>query len=597
MSNYRSRFPWFIRYPARFVSGRAMDGVHRTDATFLHEGTRALTVTGRASRWAMLPGWKRAAVRVGTAATVYGEVVAFSAAPGATLALNAAVVTAAASWAGRWSWRRIRRWSLDRNVVTPLWYALSPIYPDGARMEDWLHVPIGYDTDKSAEIYLQFPLTWQGTAEQKRLAKDLVSRKLGGQWDAHWHEIGQSSLTLTHAPQPPSRVTFEEVLPIIRKLAQGRVLLGLGSRNEPIIIDFDAETPHVALSIGTGGGKSSTLCLLAIQLLAQGATIEGIDPKRVSLNPLRGLPGIRIHRDIGAQWDAIAMLKAEMDQRYIQLDRDETMTFDRRVLFLEEQNAFYNDSKYYWEEIKDKGQPRTPPVYRDINDILNKGRQVGVNAVGVFQRMDAAESGGGAARDQYGMKVLARFSPKAWKMLVDTYPRPKSSNHRGRAIVADGGEYKTVQLAIALDTSSKAAKLSPAALNYVLEATQGSTSLGTPGMYYTPAQAPQDGTELSNLTASHSHSASGDLGKDGVNLTPTVRYNLNEAAQAGIVPMKYDALRKARSDDPDFPEGTKINGVQRYTDVELITWYNNRTRTTQRIPLPRESEKENETAD
>src|SRR4051812_24078367 len=52
------------RVAFRFVSGRPLDGVARTDARFLRAGTRALTRTGYASRWAMLPGWRRAVVRL-----------------------------------------------------------------------------------------------------------------------------------------------------------------------------------------------------------------------------------------------------------------------------------------------------------------------------------------------------------------------------------------------------------------------------------------------------------------------------------------------------------------------------------------------------
>jgi len=43
----------------RFVSGRPLDGLARSDCGYLRPGKRALTVNGHASAWSMLPGWKR----------------------------------------------------------------------------------------------------------------------------------------------------------------------------------------------------------------------------------------------------------------------------------------------------------------------------------------------------------------------------------------------------------------------------------------------------------------------------------------------------------------------------------------------------------
>lgn len=591
------------RISGRFLSGRPLDGRARTDSTFLLPGTRAIGPTGRASRWAMRAGWERAAWRVGGSALVVGEVCAYTYAPTPTLAVNSAAGLALTGYGAMRAHRAARRFTLNRRVVQPLWRALAPGgFPLGARADDWLSVPIGYDEDQDAVVTLRLPERWQGTAEQRRAVKDLLSRKLGGEWDSHWTDIGSPSLRLTHSPVPPSRVFFADVLPIIRELPEGRVLLGLGSRSEPIVIDFNAETPHVAMNIGTGGGKSSTLCLLIVQLLAQGATIEGIDPKRVSLNPLRGLPGIRIHRDIGQQWDSIALIRATMDQRYVELDKDENATFDRLVLVIEESNTFAIDSADYWEQIKEKSDPKTPRIFRDLNAILNKGRQVNVNVISVFQRMEAGAAGGSAARDQYGMKILARFSPQAWKVLVDTYPRPKSSKHIGRAIVADGNEHRVVQTAYALDPSSSAARLAPEALAYVKNARRAGSGTAVPGAGVSLSKVSQDGTELANLTA-HTLTEGRDVGSRGVSLTPQqrepeqpasaepTRYSLADAAGERLVPVKYDALRKARSTDADFPIGeTGSDGVVRYTAEELVRWYNNRPRTTDRIALPSERE-------
>jgi hypothetical protein len=52
------------RWIYRFLAGRPMDGKFRTSCSYLHRGTTALTETGRASRWAYMPGWKRQVLRL-----------------------------------------------------------------------------------------------------------------------------------------------------------------------------------------------------------------------------------------------------------------------------------------------------------------------------------------------------------------------------------------------------------------------------------------------------------------------------------------------------------------------------------------------------
>ncbi|MBE9499791.1 hypothetical protein IHE61_21405 [Streptomyces sp. GKU 257-1] len=55
----------------RFLAGRPLDGVKRTDATFWRSGTRVLPkVEGRVSRSSYRAGWKRLTFRVSSLAAV-----------------------------------------------------------------------------------------------------------------------------------------------------------------------------------------------------------------------------------------------------------------------------------------------------------------------------------------------------------------------------------------------------------------------------------------------------------------------------------------------------------------------------------------------
>lgn len=545
-----------VRVVCRFASGRPMNGRRKTDATFLRPGTVKFTQADRTGRWSYLPEWQRAAVRLGVVSVLTLLVIVYLVAPLAALLIVGALVTGGMAYGGYLVYRAGRHLSVQRSVVRPLWRALSS---KGIQTPGWLTIPGDYATNKSAEVTIRLPDDWPGDPESRKSLLGIVTRKIGGDWDPHWTDQGRPILRLTHAPVPPSVVMFPDVLKKIRELSEGQVLLGLGSRNESIVIDFNAETPHVALSIGTGGGKSATLCLLIVQLLAQGATIEGIDPKRVSLNPLRGLAGLTIHRDIEQQWDAISMIRAEMDRRYAQLDADENATFPRLVLVIEEANTFRYDSEDYWEETKPKGANKEPRVFRDLSSILNKGRQANVNVLTVFQEMDAKSAGGGRARSQYGLKVLGRFTPQAWKMLVDTYPRPKSSKVRGRMIVSDGGDHRLVQTAYALDGPSLCTEAREHAMT-------GRPAVAVPGRHVPLSQVSQDGSDLANA----------------VRTVPEQSIGLRQAVESGVLSISLDAARKAAQRDDEFPAPASFSGREHlYYPTDLRRWQANRPRLVQ----------------
>ncbi|NXY94480.1 hypothetical protein HYE82_08755 [Streptomyces sp. BR123] len=286
-----------------------------------------------------------------------------------------------------------------------------------------------------------------GTGEQERVSS-LVKRRVPGEWEASWNHR-EFKVTFKHPPRPPQKVLFgdPEVQDIIDGLPDSQVLLGLGSRNEKIVLDFEDETPHVGLSVGTGGGKSSTLRNIIVQQIRKGAEkFIIIDPKLISLDCLNDIPEVEIYTEIREQWEAVAAFALEMERRYQIKKADKSATFPRWFLVMEEQNDFAEESYQTWVDVKQKGDPARPPVFGQIAKTLFKGRQANMNVISVYQRLTARAAGGTELRDQYGAKILARFSPQAWNSLVATTPRPKSSRHNGRAIVVIGGSERVCQL-------------------------------------------------------------------------------------------------------------------------------------------------------
>lgn len=154
----------------RFLMGRPLDGIRRSDATFWSRG-RQYTSPGWHTRWHLLPGWVVLAVRlvaIYTAVTVLKGWVQDPAAFGATVQAAAEFTHAALWWlVSLWQSplatlaalgmavrlvalvlvvvvvRKVRAWRHDREIVHPLARAIAgPLgYSTDAPHRPWLRVP------------------------------------------------------------------------------------------------------------------------------------------------------------------------------------------------------------------------------------------------------------------------------------------------------------------------------------------------------------------------------------------------------------------------------------------------------------------------
>jgi hypothetical protein len=74
-------------------------------------------------------------------------------------------------------------------------------------------------------------------------------------------------------------------------------------------------------------------------------------------------------------------------------------------------------------------------------------RAVNMHMFGAWQVLLVIAAGGDSQlRDQFGLKILSRFSPQAWDLLVGTRPREPSSSVPGRAVAVMEGERKRFQM-------------------------------------------------------------------------------------------------------------------------------------------------------
>jgi hypothetical protein len=549
------------RVIGRFLAGRPLDGNPRTNATWLHRsyGPHAdLTHHGRASRWHHAPGWHRSAWRIGGLLMALG--IAYACVIGyqelmTALRAAGAVLLVLITWR---IWRTFTIGKHNRQLVKPLYRTVAPIigHPPGDSPHRFLTVPYKFRTMKNPVITLELSPHWEGTVNDQKRVHALISRRLGGDWRATWyHHVSPPRLEITPAPQPPERVNLADMLPALAVMKTGTLFIGYGTERAVLDINLDDESPHVAITAGTGGGKTALLRLIIAQLKRQRCErIDIIDPKRVSHNWAKGISGVFIHRTMREQMQAIRDFRTCMEARYDRLDANPDEIFPRRALIIEEQNSFMGYAQTYWDDARREASPadrikmpRKNPAIADIGFCLFQGRQACMNIISVFQRMSAGAAGGGDLRENYGCKILARFSPQTWKILVGTTPVPRCSRKSGRAMYVLGEDYRAVQIGYLREAKEKDWPGQPRG-NWRDEAREYAMA-GT-----VPADMPPAGPESP---------APGLI-------------SLREATDTRVLPMRYGAASKARQRDPRFPAGQESPAGRVYDPTALRAWHGTR---------------------
>lgn len=541
------------RVCVRYWTGLPLDGQRRTDAGTLRRGLHAYTRSGRATWWAHLPHAYRAGIR--WAATLGPITVAWGLLmhPGETLVTLAAAAVVALALGGWAAYRAAVRWHHRRRLERPLATALAPILSVTPQVaESALSVSRRYAESKGSEqvATLGLPDHFHADGDQTLRAERLFESRLGIDCRFTWRMSKTPfHVEVRRAPVPPDKVPLAEVRAAIDSCAEGKVVLGKDANGDIFYGDFLNEDPHWGVSAGSRRGKTTMLCLVAAQLLRQGAErVTGIDPKMISLDPLVGVPRVDIHNDprnVQGMWDAIANFRGHMDGRMDAYSQDKTLEFKRSLLIVDEINQFAAMSLSYWRSIKEKGDPALPPVWADLAAIAWQGAQLKCNMIVVGQRLDSAATGGQGLRDSFGIRMLAGYTPQQWGFLVGTHPIPRSQKPRGRFIVINGGDHTWVQFVWGTPQEIR---------DLAMEPTR------------TAADAP---------TGAPTGSDAGE--GSGEDPTPLpVRYGLKQASTdegAGIIPMRYEAMKKARQTDTTFPVGRATPQGTKYTAEELREWY------------------------
>lgn len=259
---------------------------------------------------------------------------------------------------------------------------------------------------------------------------------------------------------------FDDAKEALREAPETAPIIGTDMNRQPVAIDLHNDSPHVLLSMGSGGGKSVTLKALLAQFLRHGSQAVILDYKRHSHRWARHVPGVTYCRDIDEIHETLIALADLGMERFRAADQLSDDEYDRGewmgqriVIAVEEMNSLIAELEDYWTEIRTQNAgnrfwqvPRRSPAIKALHKLLAMGRAANINVLAVAQRASVASMGsaqgsrGGDARENFAIRVLARYTHSTWKMLIPDCDYVPASEHVGRAQVAVGAEAVETQI-------------------------------------------------------------------------------------------------------------------------------------------------------
>jgi hypothetical protein len=370
------------------------------------------------------------------------------------------------------------------------------------------------------------------TAEQRMLISSIINSKIPvADLVESWHQVGPKvRARWIVRRRPPAQVDIIDVEAHIDRLKEWEFYIGEAAGGQSVIISLKDDSPHIAVSAGSGAGKSVLAQLIAVQVLRRGGRVVILDRKG-SHRWAIGLAGVDYCTKPEQMHRALIREAAEADERndaalYEEEDWDPG---PRTLIICEELNATIGQLTNHWADVREKSDPKKSPAIAALAELLFMGRAAKKNVLAIAQMLTARAIGGPEARENFGIRFLARYTKNAWKMLVPEAALARVSRTIGRWQVVIGGVATEVQVAYLTAKQARA--------------------LAKPG----------DG--LDNGLAR-------DVTDDGDMMT------LQAAVDEGLIPWKYAAAKQRMSRKVGAvpkPQGQKGKAFL-YSRTDLIRW-------------------------
>ena len=471
--------------PHKFLAGLPLHGQTVTDATYWRAAAKDLTQAKTVGPWLKLPGWKRRLIRTGPVLAVAGLMVNWVL---AAAVLAVLVPFAAAAFSGRVK-RRLRRvlgWARagrlwgrfrHRDRVQTMGMLLSSITgTSSSSVEAGVTWNPDYATAKPGDEIARWvlPRGFKATSGEKALAQEVWQSRVGFSLTFSWQlDADEPVLVMKRAFELPKLVYLHEVLEKVEALPEHKTAIGVDDRGNLVAWDWNCENPHGLLNAGSRHGKTETELAMVAQVLRKGGKVTYVDVKRVSIQGLKGTPGLTLcdnPRDMIGMWTTIDAWGRDLDDRIDARTKDPTCEFGRDLLVLEEVNQFSEMCDEFWENWpeedeewlgtifwKPKRAKKTPPIWRVIRKGVWEGAFAKKNVLIAGQNIEAQTVKG--VRNSIGMRLMGGYQPQNWKALVGTTPVPPAPPVKGRWCMINGGSQTWVQALIADLTDVKSAAI------------------------------------------------------------------------------------------------------------------------------------------
>lgn len=574
------RASWFLVRIWRWLSGEPHHGHPITNAGWLRRGEgTAKTGTGHAHRWWYRPRWQRAAHRTGGTLGFILAVWGLLAALWLTVWMLGVTLLAAAVFGGWRGWLRIRRRRHDRSWLLPLHLAAHELagWPRAVRASSWIATVLD-DSGAVIEARLELPKGWVPDPQDEKQLVRIASEKLAIEAaEPTWRRGGPAPLlTLRHSPPPPGKFGMDRLLPELAGLAENQLLIGVGKNEELITASLHTDSPHIAISMGTGAGKSNLGSWLLFQMLIRGAIGSVLDPKRRLSYPwilkdsdraVVQLPNVAYAWTTPQLHAAMAWLSTELDRRgdvaFAGMDTGGVVhanVGNRMFILAEELNLAVPRLKAYWQENRGPGDPSKSPAFTGLGEVAFAGRQVRKHLVLIGQMLTAEATGSrdSSVKENCGVKLLARYGPKGWRIMAEDIPMPPPPTELGRVQVVTAGQAREAQTP-EFDPWEGRRLVLQGLVTPLPAGMPCGPARGVPADVPAPSQLPAPPPDLRVV--------SGEF----PSLGPPEAVDLREAA-ASVVGCKLGALRKA-SQRQGFPAPVGIRGqAYVYDPDELARW-------------------------
>ncbi len=542
---------WKPRLAWRWMTGLPMDGPpgrprYRTDASWNLPATKRLHPVP-VIRWHWWRRRRRAAIRGGGTLAVLTLAEGLLTVPGWTLAALAVAAIIAAWLIVPRATRKVTGWQHHRTYELPT----AASYRDAVGA---LPVRLAIEPDRSA-VTIDLHPEFSGSPADIAAIDRVVAVKVRPGLEADWSGLAGRKPQVHYrepAQPPPRKIYLPDVRAALDASGPDELIAGLGVRRAPVLVSLQDDSPHLALSIGSGGGKTIGARWVAVQVLYKGGLVVVLNRKRIGYSWTKGLPNAAQAKELEDIGVMVLWLDGERMRRELVADNaadiEDEIHADvgpRILVVFEEMNLAIPPLKKIMPEAVDA-----------LGNLGFAGRQVRMHLMPIAQRYSAKAAGGGDLRATVGTRLLGRYDKDAWNMLAKSFAMPPMNNTPGRVqvVTSEVNECQMPKL-----TGREAHDLAVAG-------TVAACPAGSAGYPAMPFQCAQELVPVTARTAINPGPDHGIvLGRPPLDPYESDLITLREAADAGLWP-SLAAARKA-STRPGFPEPAGVRDLANLYDL------------------------------